>query len=412
MAAPAPAVILIARQENADELPFIHERGLASVMFGTRISLRDALTATASFELDLNDHAQVLEKVDELRGRFDFRAVFTMNEYRLVLAARIAEALGISHALSSATAATCRSKISVRELLRKRNLNNVRYAKVTSVEEALAAASDLSLPVVVKPSNDAGSNLVTRCDTPEEVRAAVEAIKGAKVNWVSQRLEDHVLIEEYLDGPEFSVESASDSERTEVIMITAKATHDMIELGHMVPAPLPADDADAIRSLVKSSLEALGVRNTVTHTEVKLTRDGPKIVEVNARVGGDRIHKIVEAVTGINLMEWSLHLALGGRLEDAPRRPPKTATAISGFILARHDGVVSYRDPAGLGSVPGLQDLQMTVANGSRVRQTTSNYDRIGHYILHLDHGTRVEAEERRIVELLDLRIAAERAAA
>jgi biotin carboxylase len=403
-----PAVLLIARRENADDIPLIHERGLASILLNTHVSLHDALAVTAPFELDLNDDAETLRLVQKLRERFNIRAVFTINEYRLVLAAKIAEALGITHALSATTAATCRSKIAVRKLLRERGLDGVHHATVRSPEEALDKIAELGLPLVVKPSNDAGSHFVTRCDTPKEVWNAVKAIKTALVNWVSQPLDEHVLLEEYLEGPEFSVESASDSERTEVIMITAKATQGMVEVGHIVPAPLSPSDAEAIRQLVTSALKALGVRNAVTHTEVKLTRHGPRIVEVNARVGGDRIHKIVEAVTGIDLIRWALHLALGGRLEDAPRQAPSAAAALSGFLLAPADGLVSYRDPAELSEFPGLQDLEITVSNGDRVVCTTSNYDRIGQYILHAEDGVDIEAEAKKLVSLLEIQVTAD----
>jgi len=71
------------------------------------------------------------------------------------------------------------------------------------------ALHQIPLPVVVKPSNDAGSNLVLRCDTEEEVVVAVENIKKNSINWVGQELDPDVIIEEYLDGPEFSIESCT-----------------------------------------------------------------------------------------------------------------------------------------------------------------------------------------------------------
>ncbi len=399
------AVIVIGLRSDENGIEFVRSRGYRVLFFNTSITLEEALSVDVPVEIDLNDEELAVQKAIGLGQRFDIQAVYTLNEYRVPLAARMATVLGLPYGLSYEAALNCRNKKRTRKLLEQDKVGSAKFILVSTPEEALAALTNFSLPVVVKPSNDAGSNLVARCDTPEEVWQAVEAIQRNSSNWVGQTLDSEILIEEYLEGLEFSVEACTSAGKTTVLAITAKQTTPpplAVEVGHSVPAPIPEADAAAIRQLVVDALAALGVTDTVTHTEVKLTLKGPKVIEVNARPGGDKIPLLVKAVTGYDLRELSLHLALGGTLKNAPFYGVVAPSATVHFFAAEHSGGVKISNLETVASVPGLFMIHMDVYDGDTVEQTTSNYNRLGYFIAH---GTD-EQDANRVAETIKQRLA------
>lgn len=409
MAGKAKAVIVLGLQEQNNDVALVQALGLQALLFKTEITLQDAMAADLPVEINLNDEEAVVAKALSLQDKYDIQAVFCLNEYRIALAARIKEALNLPHGLSYQAALNCRNKKLTRQLLAN-HWGAAAFTLVSTPENAVAALDHFELPVVIKPSNEAGSNFVTVCHSEDEVVSAVTAILNHQENWVGQLLDSEILMEEFLTGPEFSVESYTVGGKTTVLAITAKETYQSIEVGHLVPAPLAEIDVQAIHQLVQDTLQALGVNDTVTHTEVKLTPAGPRIIEVNARPGGDYIHLLVLAVTGYNLRELSLHLALGGTMENAPYHDVQAPSAAVRFFLAEQAGTVSIHQADEVKSLPGVQSLSLNTKHGAHVEKTTNNYNRLGHVIVHghPEQNAREVAEE--IATRLNISVAAESA--
>lgn len=392
MTARAKAVIILGLQEPGNtDIELVQSLGYQTLLFKSDVTLQDALSADLPVEINLNDEDAVIEKAQALQEKYDICAVFSLNEYRIALAARIKEALQLPNGLPYQAALNCRNKKLTRQRLAEHGVGSAQFTLVRTPEEAMAAMDRFTWPVVIKPSNEAGSILVTICHTNEELCAAVEAIRTHSENWVGQTLDREILMEEYLSGPEYSVEACTIKGTTTVFAVTAKQTHKSFEVGHLVPAPLPEADVQAIHQVVHDALKALGVDDAVTHTEVKLTPAGPRIIEVNARPGGDRIHLLVLAVTGYNLRELSLHVALGGTLENAPRHAVQAPSAAIRFFMSEAAGTVSIQNTAEVQAMPEVQDLHLLVKNGDRVEPTTHNFDRLGHVIVHGDQDRNAQ---------------------
>jgi len=400
------AVIVISEQDN--QIALVQERGYKVLYFNPIIPLDDALRVDVPVEVDLNNTDAVLTHGLALAERFAVRAVYTLNEYRVPLASRLAGALGLAHHLALEAALACRNKKHTKRVLARDGVPTARFALVRTAEEAVAVLGAIPLPVVIKPSNDAGSALVCRCATPDEVRVAVEAILHQAINTVGQPFDDDILLEEYLDGPEVSVESCTVGGETTVLALTAKRITPWpltVETGHTVPAPLPSGEAEAIRQLVIRGLAALEVDHAVTHTEVKLTPAGPRIIEVNARRGGDRIAALTRAVTGYDLAEVALHIALGGTLADAPRHPLVASSAASRFLIAAHEGNVSLMGIDQVAALPGVQELHLYAQPGQQVERTTSNLNRWGHLITHATPTQHADDVAEAALRMLDFRV-------
>lgn len=164
-------------------------------------------------------------------------------------------------------------------------------------------------PVIVKPIDSGGSRGVTMVNDPKEL---VNAIQRAKLFSSTNR----VLIEQYIDGPEFSVEAISFKGVHYLVAITEKVTTgspNFVELAHFQPAMLSEDRAAKLKDLVKGALDALQHDQGPSHTEVRFDQNGDCfIIEVGTRLGGDFITSdLVRLSTGYDLVEASIQLACG-----------------------------------------------------------------------------------------------------
>lgn len=399
------AVLVIGLQNEGHEVEMVRALGYRTILFKREITLQDALDADFPVQIDLQDREAVIAKALEVQEKYEIIGIFTLNEYQVPLAAYLREALGIPHGLRVEAALNCRNKKRTRQRLAEEGVGSADYTLVRTPAQALAALQNFQLPAVVKPSNDSGSQLVACCESAEDVWAAVDEIRRHRSNWVGQEMDPEILLEEYLDGPEFSVESISLQGESDVLAITAKMTVGATEAGHTVPAPLAEADTEAIRQLVLDALAALGVTDCVTHTEVKLTSRGPRIIEVNARPGGDYIPLLVRATTGFDLRELALHLSIGSSLEQVPRHPVDATSAAVRFFTTDRDGVAQYDDPEQVRAMPGVQTLKLSVQPAGKARRTTSNYDRLGYVIVHGSEGQEADQVAEAVLERLNFKV-------
>lgn len=378
-------IAVIANLLSGVELDIIKSLGYKSLLINsnTWISLERALQADAPVEVNLNNEEEVLEKVNEIKEKFNIVAVFSFNEYRVPIAAKIRELLGLPYGIPYQAAINCRNKKNTRKILEELGTDAVKYGIIVSLEEAKQFVEQNGFPVVIKPSNDAGSINIFCCRNEDDVVEAVQKIQETKCNLVDQALDQEFLIEEFLDGPEFSVESVAYQGKIEVIAITEKkiiSPFQPIEIGHTVPANIKEKDVNAIKSLVIRANELLGIDYTVTHTEVKLTSGGPRIVEVNARIGGDNIASLVEAVKGVNLYESSILLALG---KDIRYKEPVANRASIRYFYAEEDGYAEVKDLTPLKNNSNVKEISIDVQNGDKMVKTFSNYNRYGYFLCY-----------------------------
>jgi len=164
-------------------------------------------------------------------------------------------------------------------------------------------------PVVVKPVDSGGSRGVTKVEKFEDLKAAINRA-------LTYSEEGMVLIEQFIDGTEYSVESISYQGKHHIVAITEKVTSGppyFVELAHFQPAELLSDKKNQLIELVNQGLKALDYTDGPSHTEVKLGTDGIfRIIEVGLRLGGDFITSdLVRLSSGYDLVKASLDLTCG-----------------------------------------------------------------------------------------------------
>jgi biotin carboxylase len=166
-----------------------------------------------------------------------------------------------------------------------------------------------AFPVIVKPIDSGGSRGVTKVDQLEDLPAAIERAMTFTAN-------KRVLIEQFIDGPEFSVEAISHLGSHYIIAITEKVTTgapNFVELAHFQPALITEENSRKVRGLVTKALDVLMHEEGPSHTEVRFDQNGDCfVIEVGTRLGGDFITSdLVRLSTGYDLVEASIELACG-----------------------------------------------------------------------------------------------------
>lgn len=267
--------------------------------------------------VDLHDATALLAAGRALAARHELAGIVTWDEWNLVPAARLARALGLP-ANSVEVMRACRNKATARTLFARHGVPSAASMKARTLLEAGLATMTIGYPAVIKPTAFAGSIGVIRIDRPEELPAAFAfASAGA-----SQSHEDTgVLVEEYLDGPEVSVECVTHRGVTTAVAVTRKKLGPapyFTETGHTVDAADPL--LSQVAPVAAAAVKAVGITDGVQHVEMRLVGGRPRLIEVNARIGGDMIGHLVRLSTGIDLPKAAAALACGRAPDLTPTR--------------------------------------------------------------------------------------------
>jgi biotin carboxylase len=285
-------------------------------------------------------------------------------------------------------------KLSMRAHLVETGFEDVVAELVTSPEQLRAFGACHRYPFILKPLDGTGSRGVTKIENADQIDQAWKestALRGRNDLKMSTFYPvNRFMAEAYVDGPEFSVESFSFAGRHSIIAITEKVTSGMVEVAHAQPARLSETDDAAIRRHVSRFLDVMGLRDGVGCTEVKLSPDGPRIIESHDRVAGDRLMDLVHAVYGIDLETYAVGWPYG-LVSALPGQPRANGAAATRFLSAR-PGVVRRIDGAErVRSSSDVLDLDIAVAVGEEVPSVHDNFDRVGQVIVAAqDTGTAV----------------------
>ncbi|MFJ2739636.1 ATP-grasp domain-containing protein [Streptomyces sp. NPDC087440] len=294
----------------------------------------------------ITDHA-LADPVDEvalaaagqaLSARHQLSGVMTWFEDYLVPVARLARLLGLPTSDPTSMQAA-RNKAVGRRLFAQHQVPSAESISVSTLQEATLAAETIGYPVVLKPAAHAASIGVIRVDSADDLPDGYSfAAAGASHGVESQQ----VLVEEYLAGPEISVECATYQGRTLVVAVTRKSLGPephFEEIAHSVDAADPL--LATVAPVAAAAVAALGITDGIQHVEMRLVDGQPRMIELNGRVGGDLIGLLVHRATGISLPRAAADIACGTAPDLTPDRAEAAAIELlypdtSGTLVARH----------------------------------------------------------------------------
>ncbi|MFF1308009.1 ATP-grasp domain-containing protein [Streptomyces sp. NPDC058307] len=216
-------------------------------------------------------------------------------------AAEIASALGLPTS-DPAAVQNCRDKHRTRVLLEAADVPQPISLAVDTLEEARQVVGRTGYPAVIKPRGYGGSFGVVRVDGPEDLTEHFMSTRST-TDPHGPAYEAPVLVEEYLDGPEISVDSVIRDGKVTPVFVARKVIGyppHFEEIGHYVDAGDELLTSPELAGVLTEIHSALGFTHGVTHSEFKLTPTGMKLIEVNARAGGDLIPYLGMLATGID----------------------------------------------------------------------------------------------------------------
>jgi len=348
----------------------------------TKITAEQRRLAAAVHVLDYTQWDLVEPVVSELHESPGFGAALSLTEPGLEAAGRVNDRYGLGGTGYEVTR-RIRDKWAMRRHLAGLDPAAVGAAPLRERADLAAFGARYGYPFIVKPIDataGVGVHLVAEPADAERVWAEVERLRGTHPDRVSTLyvLQDF-LMEEYIDGPEYSVESFSFAGRHVVVTITEKFTDTahFAELGHAVPARLDEDEWERVRACVCRFLDMMGLRDGVCHTEVRIGTGGPKIIEGHNRVGGDAITALVRGAYGIDLFElavgWPFRL-----VAELPDRPVAVAGASTRFLVSEPGRVESVDGVEAARRQDGVLAISITAKPGDTVRSLRDNWDRLG----------------------------------
>ncbi|MFD7307525.1 ATP-grasp domain-containing protein [Promicromonospora sp. NPDC059942] len=339
---------------------------------------------------ETNDDAVLLAAAREVSARESAArrpvdGVLTTCDYYLPAVAHVAEGLGLPGAPADVLRTATRKHL-VRHALAAGGVPDVPFAVAATWDQARKEAASLGYPLVVKPVDMNSGTAVRKVVDEAGLAVAFAEATGPERNTRDQPLERLALLERVVEGPEYSVESVTRDGVTRVLGITAKSVAEpgveagsgFVESGHLFPAPLTPEEREAIEAHVVAVLAAVGLTHGISHTEVRLTAAGPRLIELNPRQGGGYIFELVRLVTGFNPLRVLVDLALGR--EPVPGPSVATSAAVT-FLLAPAGGVVREVRGAERLADDGRVLGHETPSPGRVVRPGDNN-ERIGHVLV------------------------------
>jgi biotin carboxylase len=318
------------------------------------------------------------------------------SEESMMLAYEVADELG--KAVNSPRSVTLlNDKLALRTLVRDKGISAVRFATADRWPDVAALLGDFELPVVLKPATLSASRGTFLLTDPAELPAW-----GATLDALGYT--GPLLVEEYLRGPEFSVETMTVRGEHHVLGVTRKLLGPLphfVERGHLFGEP-ETGETRLVAGLALELLDAAGYQCGPAHTEVILTGGGPRIVESQARLGGDKIPDIIRIARGFDVKR-AMFGALAGR---APAPVPAGPVGHIAY-LSFPPGVL--RSVSGLAEAAALDfvdTLNFPFSAGDVLPETVSSKTRHGYVILTASaDAAQAQARADRVRELIKVEV-------
>jgi len=324
------------------------------------------------------------------------------SEQAVVPGARLAAALGLPGLpIDAALAAT--DKVRQRGLYHRHGVPSAGFAPARTVDDALAAYDALGPRVIVKPTDGAAQRGVSDVRERAAIPAAVEhAVRHSRSG--------DLIVEEHLDGPEYTVNAFVLDGVFHAVSVTLRDLAPEPAVGicvaHRHPCGRPAADVEAIVDVVRGAAAAIGIDDAPVYAQVRVTADGPHMIECGARLGGGSDAQLARLVVGVDLLEAVLDAALG-RPAGEHLRPQAVAEPFGHacFVIPDAPGRVIRAGAGEAPGLPGVHDVGFYHQPGQIVPPLTSASGRLGVLLITAASDAELDARTAAARAALDVMI-------
>lgn len=406
------------------------KRGIATALVCPRGSWpqRDPSIAVM-FETDdfsLVSLRRILRRLDPrftIRGLHSSFGPFRPEGFVHGAIAQLAAERGLSYSSADAMLAAT-NKYVARTRFAAATLPDIRFALASDARSLRDAAAHVGYPLILKPLTGVGSSLVFRC--ADEAGALAHLRRGLaalpRAHYKQLRMAPHeaggmsfdptrsMLVEEYLDGREASVECLVSGDR-----VTPLLVHDKLDVEevpgivfeHLLVTPAARFTPFEVRAMkdhAARAVAALGLRDMFCHVELRWVDGvGPRVLEVNPRIGAGCVTESIETFTTIHVDATRVSLILGQRPKPfRKRRAPRHAMI---FLFSPRKGrLVEFSGLDEVNEWPGVRALHIGACEGDRVGGDSEEIFLSGIFLKAADELAARRAYER-IRETVRIRV-------
>jgi biotin carboxylase len=387
------AVLLSPRHSVVEAARRVGARTLVVAPDLSAPGIRKAVAAAdCSMTVEWTDHPRLMMAIGHLADQPARVSVFGFTEAGALVAARANEALrfpGNPHA----AVAYLTDKAALRGKVNQLTRSPVRYEHCDRAAHLVAVADRVGYPCVAKPRTGSGGQDIHLLRGSADAAVLAAGLPG----------EPALIVEEFLDGPEYSVEAVSQGGEHTILAVSRKHTTgapDFAETGYDLPADLDEPVRSRIHELVTATLGAAGHRSGPSQTEVVLTPHGPRLIESHAHPGAECVSDLLLTATGTDIVARTVATVLG---LPVPEPAPGAGRRFAGVRFLR-------LPPGQLRAVPGsgevralagVTGLKITVPLGSHVPEATSRVAGHGYLTAVADSSQELEALLRKAMDML-----------
>ena len=293
------------------------ERGIETHVFAWVEGAVGEKTADYFYPISIIEKEAILEECRRIQPT---GVVSIASDLAVITVNYVAEKMGLMGNSLESTMLSTNKKLMRKAFESNGDPSPKSYCSDELTEEIL---EQMHFPLIVKPVDRSGSRGITKVANKEEL---LEAIKNAEGYSFSKK----AVIEEFVDGVEYSVEYISYKGKHAFLALTQKYTTgapNFIETGHLQPAPVEEETLENVKNIVEHALTSLKIQNGASHSEIKISSNGEiKLIEIGGRMGGDCIGSdLVQLSTGYDYVGMVIDVACGEKPNFEKVGQPTTA---------------------------------------------------------------------------------------
>lgn len=314
------------------------------------------------------------------------------SEVSMNVMGRINDELGLA-GITKEQAIRATNKHLMREAFEKGNAPSPKSILTDSAEDAWEhLQNDFTTDGILKPSRNSGSRGIAKVVRDMNKADFINAYNVA----LDESRDKSVLIEQFIEGPEFSIEIIVWNGKVNVLTVTDKKTTGaphFVELGHNQPSCYSKEDVETLKAAAVAGVKALGVNNCACHAEAKLMNGKAYLMEIGARLGGDFIStELTHLSTGIDMVAAAINVALGIEPDLSVKEEAKGACIR--YFCPKPGRLISVSNTEVLDD-PHVYKKEIYVHEGDIIPEVTSSLSRSGHVIV-------IEKTPQKAIELAE----------
>ena len=267
-------------------------------------------------------------------------------------------------------------KIKMRRCLRENGVPVPDFRPLWTLEDARRAMQEMRLPMVIKPCDNMGARGVRKILNPDDL---IPAFKEAKEASISGKL----ILEEYMEGPELSLDALVFDNRIEVTGIADRHIERepyFVEVGHTLPSERPQTEQQKVVEVFKSAIRAMGINIGAAKGDIKITPQGPKVVEIAARLSGGWMSAYTYPLaTGVNVIKAAIQITLGETPTDL--KPRTSLVSAERALIPAPGKILSIRGVEEARKIKGVREVILMKEAGDVAEEVKSNMGKTGYVI-------------------------------